>query len=87
MATRDVEVTAQIITEFIARRAGRRDVPRTVHLFDTGLISSLFLIELLSFLQSRFDLKVSVEDLDLETFSTVDRIARFVVGQPEEASP
>jgi acyl carrier protein len=74
----DLEVAEQVVSEFIEKRTGRRGISRDVHLFDHGLINSLFVIELLSFLELRFDVRVSVEELDLESFSTVEKIARFV---------
>ncbi|MCX4243034.1 phosphopantetheine-binding protein [Paraliomyxa miuraensis] len=68
----------QIVSEFLQRRTAVARISRTEHLFETGIVNSLFLLELLSFLELRFDITVSMDDLDLEGFSTIERIASFV---------
>ena len=68
-----------IVSEFLVRRTGIARLEHTQELFDTGIINSLFVIELLAFLEQRFQIKVTMDDLDLERFSTTERISRFVM--------
>lgn len=46
--------------------------------FALGLADSLFALELVTFVEERFSLTVEVEDLDLDSFRTADRITGFV---------
>jgi methoxymalonate biosynthesis acyl carrier protein len=68
----------QVVTEFLESRTGLRPIARDVHLFDSGLVNSLFAIELLIFIETRFGVKVVSEDLDLSRFSTIIAISTFV---------
>lgn len=77
--------TTQEITEFLTA-ALRRPVGPEDDYFALGLADSLFALELVTFVEERFSLTVEVEDLDLDSFRTADRIARFVqrkTGAPE----
>lgn len=81
----------QEVTDFLTV-ALRRAVGPDDDYFALGLADSLFALELVTFVESRFSLTVEVEDLDLDSFRTANRITRFVqrkTGSPEftEASP
>lgn len=76
----------QIVSEFLQRRTAVVHINRTEHLFKSGIVNSLFLLELLSFLESRFDIEVSMGDLDIEGFSTIERIASFVAEKQQRAT-
>lgn len=52
-----------------------------VDLFETGTIDSLGFVELLLRLEQEFGVRVSVEELDLDHFRTIQRIAEFVIAQ------
>lgn len=54
-------------------------------LFETGLIDSLGFVELLHHLEEEFGVTVSLEDVDLDTFRSIERIAEFLV-QAHQAS-
>ncbi|MFB6820518.1 phosphopantetheine-binding protein [Streptomyces virginiae] len=48
-------------------------------LFETGRVNSLFAVQLIGFLEGHFRFKVTVADLELKNFSTVNKIVEFVV--------
>jgi D-alanine--poly(phosphoribitol) ligase subunit 2 len=56
-------------------------------LFDAGILDSLAFVELLLQLEREFGIQTSVEDLELENFRTIDRIAGFVGGRLAASSP
>lgn len=47
-------------------------------LFDVGLLDSLKLVELIVCLEDRFQTRVAPEDLEIDNFRSIDRIAQFV---------
>jgi acyl carrier protein len=49
-------------------------------LFDTGVIDSIILVQLILRLEERFSLDLVMEDLDLDDFTSVATIAAFVEG-------
>ena len=58
-------------------------------LFETGMLDSLQLVELLLQLEQQFGFRIKIDDIDLDDLRTLARIARLLaahVGTPE-ASP
>jgi D-alanine--poly(phosphoribitol) ligase subunit 2 len=49
-------------------------------LIDGGLLDSLALVELLFALEREFDVTIALEELDIDSFRTVNRISEFVDG-------
>jgi D-alanine--poly(phosphoribitol) ligase subunit 2 len=59
------------------------DVPTAdTDLFETGILDSLRFVELLAVLEESFGVRVSVEQLEIDDFRTLSRIAQFVGGKP-----
>lgn len=56
------------------------DVGLHTDMIGTGVLDSLVFVQLLVALEQEFDVKVDVAELDLENFTSVARIARFVEG-------
>ena len=47
-------------------------------LFETGILDSLRFVELLAALEETFGMRVSVEELEIDDFRSLSRIAGFV---------
>ncbi len=47
-------------------------------LFASGLLNSLFAMELVLFVEEHFKITVDNEDLDLDNFCCIDAISRFI---------
>jgi D-alanine--poly(phosphoribitol) ligase subunit 2 len=61
-------------------RAMNLDVPSVdTDLFDTGVLDSLAFVELLLQLEREFGVTTSVEDLEIDNFKSIARIADFVI--------
>ena len=58
------------------------DVP-TVHidLIETGILDSMKFVELLVELEAQFGMKISTDDLEVDSFRSIARIAEFLVIQ------
>ena len=55
------------------------DVPAVdIDLFETGILDSLRFVELLAALEESFGVRIAVEDLEIDDFRTVSRIADFL---------
>jgi acyl carrier protein len=50
-------------------------------LIETGLLDSLMLVELVLYIEQTFNVSPSLEDLEIENFATVSRMADFVVAR------
>lgn len=47
-------------------------------LFDSGIIDSLGLIKLLSFIEKEFDIQVDMSDITMDNFASVNNIAATI---------
>ncbi|HVE92577.1 MAG TPA: phosphopantetheine-binding protein [Actinomycetota bacterium] len=66
------------VREFVSRAFKGRVPADDEDIFASGVVNSLFAMELVTFVESTFDLTIDSDDLDLENFSSVDAIARLV---------
>lgn len=76
-----IEVTDDIknqISSFIEANTGEENIDENENIFETGLVNSLFAIELITFIERTFGFKVTIQDLDLERFSSISRINDFI---------
>jgi len=56
-------------------------------LFETGILDSLQLVELLLQLERRFGFRTTIENLDLDNLRTLGRIALLVAARTSGAAP
>ena len=76
-----------IIRDYLTRVADYPDLPDDQDIFDSGVVSSIFAIELIDFIEQRFALTVEDEDLDMANFATLDALTAFVSQKSKAASP
>jgi acyl carrier protein len=62
------------------------DSPDT-DLLKTGLLDSLTLMRLLAHLEERFEIRIPVEELEIDDFRSVASIARLLAAEVPPASP
>ena len=57
-------------------------------LFETGALDSLAFVELLLYMEQEFGITVSLEEVELDTFRSVEKIAEFLTknGSPDHAA-
>jgi acyl carrier protein len=73
-------VTAQLSRLFVERLDV--DVPATdTDLFETGILDSLRFVELLAVLEETFGVTVAVEELEIDNFRNLSRIADFLAAK------
>ncbi|HEY0433554.1 MAG TPA: phosphopantetheine-binding protein [Chitinophagaceae bacterium] len=48
------------------------------NLFESGIVNSLFAVQLMTFIEKAFAIEVEMEDLDIENFKSVSATAAFV---------
>jgi len=65
--------------EFLRRYIGEREIGLDEEIFSSGLVNSLFAIQLVLFLEKEFQIKVENKDLDLKNFRTINAIGEFVL--------
>ena len=48
-------------------------------LFETGIVNSLFAVQLMTFIEKTFQIEVGMDDLDIENFKSINATAAFVM--------
>lgn len=67
--------------EFLGRFLGGIEVGEEENIFQTGVVNSLFAMQIILFVESEFGIAVESEDMEIANFSTVNALARFVRGK------
>ena len=72
-----------IISDYIQREftTGRnRNIDSGEDLLSSGVLDSLAILQLVAFVEQRFDCSIPVEDIVYENFCSVDAIAGYLEG-------
>ena len=56
-------------------------------LFDSGILDSQRLVELLLHLEQSFNTRIEVEDLEIENFRCIEKIAVFILRRQSDIKP
>ena len=67
--------------QFLKRYVGSKNIDPNEEIFSTGMINSLFAMQLILFLEKEFKIKFGNDDLDLTNFNSLNSIAKFVVSK------
>ena len=49
------------------------------NLFESGIVNSLFAIQLMTFIEKTFSIEVEMDDMDIENFKSLNATAAFVL--------
>jgi methoxymalonate biosynthesis acyl carrier protein len=66
------------IRAFVARHTGGAAITDDLDIFAGGLVSSLFAVQIVMWVERTFELPVHSEDLDMGNIRSIDAIATFV---------
>ncbi len=77
-----LERVKRIVVEDLDVNLGYDDLDETVPLFEEGLgLDSVIVVELISFIEKRFDIELGDDALNMETFKDLRSIARVIREQ------
>ena len=74
----DEEAVVARVTALFAEQLNVEVPAAGTDLFETGILDSLRFVELLAALEEAFGIRVAVEELEIDDFRTVSRIAQFL---------
>jgi acyl carrier protein len=69
----------QALREFIARSVRIAVLDDDDDLFESGIVNSLFAVQLMTFVERRFGIEVAEEDLELDNFRSLNATTGFVL--------
>jgi D-alanine--poly(phosphoribitol) ligase subunit 2 len=79
-------LTRRLSRLFVDRLNTEVPAPDT-DLFETGILDSLRFVELLATLEESFGVQVSVEELEIDDFRSLARIADFLTAKSAQPTP
>ncbi|MDT8304980.1 MAG: acyl carrier protein [Anaerolineae bacterium] len=75
--------TKRILTEYVEKEIMRRQggvVSEEMDLLSNGILNSLSLLQLISFVERTFDRQIPVEEIVYENFHSVSAMANYLAG-------
>jgi len=76
--TEIIKILKQFITEELAPNYDANELKENQSLLERGIIDSLGILKLLAFIEEKFQVKVSDEELIPENFETLSTIAELI---------
>lgn len=67
--------------DFLRRFLGGIEVDGDENIFQSGVVNSLFAMQIILFVESEFGIAVESEDMEIANFSTLNALSRFVRGK------
>ena len=64
--------------KYIIELTNRPDLDYSQNLFESGILSSLDVLALISFVEDSFNIVVSDDDIDAESFSSIENIVTLI---------
>ena len=83
--TDETEIRAKI-RAFILASINLPDLADDDNLFESGIVNSLFAVELMTFLEKTFGIEVTPDDLEIAYFQSIEASANFVLRKKAEPS-
>jgi len=69
----------ETVREFILRSIALRKLDNDDNLFESGIVNSLFAVQLMMFIENAFAIEVGQDDLDIENFKSLNAMTAFVL--------
>jgi len=79
MSTNDPSQVKEVIRGFIANSVNIDALGDDENLFESGIVNSLFAMQLMTFIERKFGIEVGMDDLEIENFKSVSSTAAFVL--------
>jgi len=78
MDTETTQTPKEAIRNFILDSINIPDLNDDDNLFESGIVNSLFAVQLMTFLEKSFDIEVTMDDLSMDNFESINSTSSFV---------
>ncbi len=69
----------QTVSRFIMNATNLPNLQEDDHLFEAGVLNSLFAVQLMTFIEKAFQIEVGRDDLDIDNFKSIRATSDFVL--------
>lgn len=74
----DIEIK-ETVRRFILSSVNIPDFKDDDNLFESGIVNSLFAVQLMTYIEKMFGIEVGMDDLDIENFKSLKATTAFVL--------
>lgn len=78
MSAEEENAIKETVKRFILSSITIADLDDDDNLFESGIVNSLFAVQLMTFIEKTFAIEVAMEDLDIENFKSLNAATAFV---------
>ena len=78
MNGKDTSQVKRVIRDFINNSINVDGLGDDENLFESGIVNSLFAVQLTTFVEKQFGIEVGTDDLEIDNFKSVNATAAFV---------
>ena len=79
MTAIDEKEIKETVRSFILSSINLPDLKDDDNLFESGIVNSLFAVQLMTYIEKTFAIEVGMDDLDIENFKSLNAATAFVV--------
>ena len=69
----------ETVTNFLLSSINIANLNHDDNLFESGIVNSLFAVQLVTFLEKTFAIEIGMDDLDIENFKSLNATTAFVM--------
>jgi methoxymalonate biosynthesis acyl carrier protein len=69
----------ETVKRFLLSSINFADLEDDDNLFESGIVNSLFAVQLMTFVEKTFHIEVEMDDLDIENFKSLNATTAFVL--------
>lgn len=73
------------IVDYIEGIANETEFDHSINLFECGLLTSLDVLSLVAFMEETFALEISGDDIEMESFGTIDGLVAMITMKQKQA--
>lgn len=69
------------LRSFFSRFIADTEINDDDDLFGSGLVNSLFAMQLIMYIEKNYDIKIDKDDLDIQNFSSIRSISQYILNK------
>ena len=86
MSTENEIAIKETVKRFISNSSHIVNLDDDDNLFESGIVNSLFAVQLMTFIEKTFAIEVAMDDLDIENFKSLNAATAFVMRKNGRAA-
>ena len=86
MSTAEENGIKETVKRFILSSIAIADLDDDDNLFESGIVNSLFAVQLVTFIEKTFAMEVKMDDLDIDNFKSLNATTAFVIRKNRRRS-